>query len=65
MTKLLPEQTQRLERLSQRPASEIDLSDMPETTNWEGAVRDGRPGSRMQKTNLPSDPPSSAPTKKK
>ena len=43
MTELLPEQTQRLERLAQRPASEIDLSDMPETTNWEGAVRGQRP----------------------
>ena len=37
MTELTSEQTKRLERLAQRPGSEIDLSDMPETTNWEGA----------------------------
>jgi len=43
MKTLTLEQTQRLERLAQRPASEIDLSDMPETTNWEGAVRGQRP----------------------
>jgi hypothetical protein len=43
MTELSAEQTKRLERLSQRPASEIDLSDMPETTNWEGAMRGQRP----------------------
>ena len=43
MTELSSEQTQRLKRLAQRPASEIDLSDMPETTKWESAVRGQRP----------------------
>ena len=56
MKTLTLEQTKRFERLAQRPASEIDLSDMPETTNWEGAVRGQRPTYNRAPITLYLDP---------